>query len=179
MKYYCTKSVFKNSWEEVATAFWHRYPNPFSRHVLSEDTLMRSVVGSVLYSKRLLLKTNRMPKWGERFCNIRHVPVLEESSVDNRLKTLVTYSRNISYTRMMCVEEKCVYRPDPNDANQTVLKREACISSHLRGFAVVVQRFAVERFKHNAANANRGINHVLSKMFPSRVYGRKSFGQTS
>ena len=34
----------RTAWEQVAQAMWRRYPNPFSKHVLSEDTLSRFVV---------------------------------------------------------------------------------------------------------------------------------------
>lgn len=39
----------------------------FSTHVLSEDTWSRQVKNGCLYTKRLLTKTNRVPKWGERY----------------------------------------------------------------------------------------------------------------
>ncbi len=58
-------------WREVAAAIFRRYPNPFATHVLSEDTLHRQVLkqgqGHLLYSRRFITKTNRMPKWGEAF----------------------------------------------------------------------------------------------------------------
>jgi len=58
--------------------------------------------GGQLYSKKLLTKTNAMPRWGERFVpGARFVCVLEESVVDPVNKTLTTYTRNIGYTSIM------------------------------------------------------------------------------
>lgn len=41
--------------------------NVFSQHVLSEDVVSRELREGKLHTKRLLTKTNRVPKWGERF----------------------------------------------------------------------------------------------------------------
>ena len=69
--------------------------------------MVREVVGGRLHSKRLLTKTNRMPKWGERIINARHVNVIEESIVDPKKKELCTYTRNVGLTKVgMCV---CVF----------------------------------------------------------------------
>ena len=50
----------------MAHAIFQRYPNPFARHVLSEDTVYREVInGTTLYTRRFLTKTNKIPKWGK------------------------------------------------------------------------------------------------------------------
>ena len=41
--------------------------------------------------------------------------LVEESVVDPVAKTLTTYTRNITFTRLMVVEEKCVYTVSPNN----------------------------------------------------------------
>lgn len=64
----------------------------------------RKVVNRKLYSKRFLTKTNKLPKWGERFfptSMTRNVFIVEETVVDPRKKTLTTYTRNIGLTTMM------------------------------------------------------------------------------
>lgn len=72
-----------------------------SLHVLSEDTIHRQVLDGKLYSKRLLTKTNRVPKWGERFISKSSVKIIEESIVDPQEKVLTTYTRNLGYTKVM------------------------------------------------------------------------------
>jgi hypothetical protein len=72
-----------------------------SNHVLSEDTIFREIRGNKLFTKRLLTKTNRVPKWGERFVNARTVKIVEESITDPNEKVLITYTRNIGYVRVM------------------------------------------------------------------------------
>lgn len=73
----------------------------FSNHVLSEDTIERSIRDGKLYTKRLLTKTNKLPKWGERLYNVKAVKIVEESICDPVEKTLTTYTRNIAFTKVM------------------------------------------------------------------------------
>ncbi|XP_031627388.1 protein preli-like isoform X2 [Contarinia nasturtii] len=100
-KYYETTTVFNFKWDQVAQGFWNRYPNPHSQHVLTEDTLERSIQDGKLYSKRLLSKTNHVPKWGERFYNAKSVKIVEESICDPNEKILTTYTRNIAFMKVM------------------------------------------------------------------------------
>lgn len=74
----------------------------FSTHVLSEDTLNREIIqGNTLFTRRILTKTNRVPKWGERFVKSTTVAIVEESYVDRKTKILTTYTRNIGLNRIM------------------------------------------------------------------------------
>ncbi len=164
-KFYETSSLFNYSWDQLAKAFWRRYPNPHSGHVLSEDTLCREIRGNELYSKRLLTKTNRLPKWGEHFVKSRETSVVEESLVNPETKTITTYTRNIGYTTIMSVVEKVVYAPDPENPNKTVAKREAWIESNLYGFRRAIESFGVKRFKKNCIKAAEGFNVVLASLY--------------
>lgn len=169
MKFYSSLCLVKFSWDQVAAAFWSRYPNPYSTHVLTEDTVSQVTSGNRLLSKRLLTKTNSMPRWGERFVpGPRYVCVIEESIVDPVNKTLTTYTRNIGYTSLMMVEEKCVYRPSKDNNDWTECQREAWISSSIYGFAYALQAFGMERFKKNASRSLKGFNYVLNSLFPQQ-----------
>lgn len=35
--------MLRAAWHQVAEALWRRYPNPYSKHVLTEDTVSRLV----------------------------------------------------------------------------------------------------------------------------------------
>lgn len=73
----------------------------YSKHVLTEDTIHREIRGGRLFTKRLLSKTNSIPKWAERFITTRHVHIVEESVVDPKNKLLITYTRNLGYAKVM------------------------------------------------------------------------------
>ncbi|KAL8585810.1 hypothetical protein ACOMHN_065160 [Nucella lapillus] len=166
-KFYCGEVVYKWSWDQVAQAFWQRYPNPYSKHVLTEDILAREVQGHCLYTRRLLTKTNAVPRWGERFIpsSARNMCIVEESVVDPLTCTLTTYTRNIAMKNVMSVEEKCVYRTNPTNGQWTLCEKQAWVSSSIFGFASAIQAFGLERFKKNAAKASLGYEHVLERLF--------------
>jgi len=165
-KYYESSSTFPFSWDQLACAYWKRYPNPESSHVLSEDTLKRELCGGILFSRRIMTKTNRVPKWGERFVKTPVVAIVEESRVDPKSKKLTTYTRNIGMSRIMSVTEKVIYTPDPDHPGQTVAKRMAWIDSQVYGFRRPLEAFGLERFKNNATRAASGFTHVLSILYP-------------
>lgn len=166
VKYYESTSIFHFSWDQVAQGFWRRYPNPHSNHVLSEDTVFREVRDNKLFTKRLLTKTNRVPKWGERFVNSRTVKIVEESIVDPKEKIMVTYTRNIGYVRVMSIVEKVVYRVSKENPNWTVAERSAWIDSQVFGFGRAIQAFGLDRFRKNCQQMVGGFNYVLTTMFP-------------
>lgn len=166
VKYYEDSIIFQFNWNQVAQGFWHRYPNPNSTHVLTEDTVSRKVKNGILHTTRLLTKTNRLPKWGERFVSRNIVKIVEESTVDPKTKTLTTYARNLGYAKVMSIVEKVVYRVSEENPNWTVAKRSAWIDSQVFGFSRAIQAFGLDRFKKNCTLMYNGFNFVLAHMFP-------------
>jgi len=165
MKFFQTTSTFDYTWEQVAQAFWLRYPNPESSHVLSEDTIFREVRDGKLYTKKLFTKTNSIPGWCERFVtNGRVVKILEESVVDPKTRQMRTHTRNLGYTSVMGVVERVTYKA--SEDGKTVAVRSATFDSNVYGFARALQAFGVERFKKNCVKAVHGYNFVLNRMFP-------------
>ncbi|CAG9808070.1 unnamed protein product [Chironomus riparius] len=163
-KYYENSTVFHYNMEQIFQGFWQRYPNPYSSHVLSEDTLERQVTREgKLYSKRLITKTNKLPKWGERFFKAKSVCIVEESLIDLKSKTLTTYTRNIGFNKIMNVIEKVVYR---SDGPKTIAYRSAWIDSQVFGFASAIKAFGCERFKKNCQKSALGFNYILGMLFP-------------
>jgi len=151
-----------------------RYPNPFATHVLSEDTLYRELrANGVLYTRRFLTKTNKIPKWGETFLvNFkRMVPLVEESFVDRNNRKIVTYTRNVGLSRFMTAVEKVEYVANPENPDQeTVAIKEAWIESGLYGLRSAVKSFGIERFKDNCRKATDGFNHVLHQLSAQQAY---------
>nr|KAF6349803.1 PRELI domain containing 1 [Myotis myotis] len=153
VKYFLGHSVLRSSWDQVFAAFWQRYPNPYSKHVLTEDIVHREVTpDQKLLSRRLLTKTNRMPRWAERLfpANVAHsVYILEDSIVDPQNQTMTTFTWNINHARLMVVEERCVYCVNSDNSGWTEIHREAWVSSSLFGVSRAVQEFGLARFKSN------------------------------
>ena len=76
-----------------------------SAHVLTEDVIYREVTPSNhLLSRRLLIKTNRLPGWAECVFPAhmaRAVYVLEDSIVDPQTHTLITKTWNLNHNTLM------------------------------------------------------------------------------
>ncbi|XP_007561647.1 PRELI domain containing 1a [Poecilia latipinna] len=175
-KYVCCTGLLKNTWDQVCIAFWQRYPNPYSNHVLTEDIIFREVTPSnCLISRRLLTKTSRAPRWMERYLP-KHMTnsayIIEDSVVDPQKRTMTTLTWNISHARLMSVEERCLYQMNPENGSWTEIKREAWISSSLYGLSRAIQEFGLARFKNSVTKTMKGFEYVLSRMqgeTPSRT----------
>jgi hypothetical protein len=170
-RYYNTEHVHPYSWDQVAEGLFQRYPNPFASHVLSEDTVMREILpGGLLYSRRFLTKTNKVPKWGERWMAgfVRRVPLVEESFVDRQRKTITTYTRNVGLSQFMTATEKVTYKVNPDEPDTTIAVKEAWVESGFYGLRSAIKSFGIERFKNNCEKATDGFNFVLEKLQQQR-----------
>uniref|UniRef100_A0A1A7YF30 PRELI domain containing 1a n=1 Tax=Iconisemion striatum TaxID=60296 RepID=A0A1A7YF30_9TELE len=176
VKYFGCTGVLKHTWDQVCIAFWQRYPNPYSNHVLTEDIIFREVTpNNCLISRRLLTKTNRAPRWMERYLP-KHMAssayIIEDSIVDPQKKTMTTLTWNISHARLMSVEERCWYQINPENGHWTEITREAWISSGVYGLTRAIQEFGLARFKTSITKTMKGFEYVLAKMqgeTPSRT----------
>ena len=96
--------AFPFTWDQVVSCFWVKYPNPFSKHVLSEDVFCRFLTEkNVLITRKLLVKerTFHVPKWAEKFITMKNVYVVEESHCDPENKILTSYTKNFSSNSFM------------------------------------------------------------------------------
>lgn len=174
-KYDETTHIHPFTWDQVAGAFFQRYPNPFATHVLTEDTLHRELRdgGGALYTRRFITKTNPLPKWGEAFVvNMkRYVPLVEESVVDHRSRIVTTYTRNVGLSRFMSAVERVRYMANPDSpADSTLAVKEVWIESGLYGLRSAVKSFGLERFKRNCHRATDGFNHVIAQLAVQQAY---------
>ncbi|XP_066526892.1 PRELI domain-containing protein 1, mitochondrial-like, partial [Hoplias malabaricus] len=139
-----------------------------STHVLTEDVVFREVTAdNCLLSRRLLTKTNRLPRWAERIFpgNLsRSVYIVEDSIVDPKNRRLTTLTWNLNHSKLMMVVERCVFYGERDRPVWTRLTREAWISSGVFGLYRPIQEFGLSRFKSNQTKAMKGLEHALSKL---------------
>ncbi|XP_033940293.1 PRELI domain containing 1b [Pseudochaenichthys georgianus] len=168
VKYFCSNADIRSTWDHVVAAFWQRYPNPFSTHVLTEDVVYREVTADhQLLSRRLLMKTNRLPRWAERIFPSgmsRCVYIIEDSIVDPVNRKLTTYTWNLNHTTLMSVEERCIFQDSAEQPASTQMRREAWISSNVYGVSRPIQEFGLARFKSNQVKAMKGLEYALSNI---------------
>ncbi|XP_035214363.1 PRELI domain-containing protein 1, mitochondrial-like [Stegodyphus dumicola] len=170
MKFFEGENVFQYSWLQVAHVFWYRYPNPFSKHVRTEDILYRKVEEGILHTKRLLTKTVRVSYFGYNI-SIKNEPIIEESFIDPKKQIIKTYTWNVG-TAVARIREECFYKP--KEEKQTVIERKAWIASSKMYFPRIIEGYLIRRFEKNVTKTCKGLEFVLSNMFPSPLLQEKS-----
>ena len=120
MKFYTSTYTYDYSFPAVSLAYFLRYPNPYSTHVLSEDVIDRHFDPETqrLHTTRLHLKQSKIPSWiiallPKNTLGPNRGPngeaqnfVLEKSVVDIREGWMETESQNLQYTGVLKVIEK-------------------------------------------------------------------------
>lgn len=166
MKHHSDVGVYQFSWSNMVTAFWKRYPNPFSTHVLTEDVVDRRVSGNQLITKRLICKTSSLPGWAEKITGkINEVYLIEESVLDLDSKTFTTNTRNISLQNVMTTVENCVYSTSTGNQTVTQCHRNAWFDSKVYGFGGMIASYGLQSYKKNIVKTTNGYTYVLNSMF--------------
>ncbi|UJR21591.1 hypothetical protein I4U23_024673 [Adineta vaga] len=170
VKTFTTQWLYTFPWDQVVSGFWQKFPNPYTGHVLSEDTYYRTVTkDQVLISKRLLAKTNKLPRWGERIFSRGAAStigfIIEESICDLKSKIFTTSTININLKSLMTVEEKCVFHPDKTDESRTICEKTVSAQGELFGFKTTLETFAIQRYKKNQELQSLGLEFILHKLY--------------
>lgn len=158
--------TFGWSWKDLSAAFFMRYPNMNSKHVLSLDTLACHVdmETGCLHTTRLLKKTNSKPKWMERWVGDSQVYILEQTVVDPKRQVLSTVLRNITLQTYMEVIETSVYTADNSSTTpSTLVETTARVTSSLM-IARMVESYGSKRFAKNVCKARAGLESVLEQL---------------
>jgi 4-amino-4-deoxychorismate lyase len=123
MKFFENASSYDYPFPAVTLAFFLRYPNPYSKHVLSTDVIDRYVDPSTkrLHTTRLHLKRSKVPAAMLKFLpaglagpgGAQQSYVVEKSTIDVREGWMETESRNMEWTGILSVIERQTYRRQP------------------------------------------------------------------
>lgn len=126
MKFFENSFNYDYSFPAVSLAYFLRYPNPYSRHVLTTDVIDRHVDPATkrLHTTRLHLKKSKIPSAMLKILpkgiggseNSGQSFILETTVVDVNEGWMHTESRNMEWTGILSVVEKQSYRRiDPKD----------------------------------------------------------------
>jgi len=120
MKVYESKIDYSYTFPAVTLAYFLRYPNPYSRHVLFTDVIERYVDPDTkrLHTTRLHLKKSKVPAGILKFLpkglsgpgGSSQSFVLEKSTIDVREGWMKTESKNMEWTGILSVVEQQDYR---------------------------------------------------------------------
>lgn len=112
VKFYESTFSYDFAWPAVTLAYFLRYPNPYSSHVIASDTLSRYVDPATgkLHTVRLHLKRGKLPAAVARFLpKIKESYILERSTVDMTNQTMETETRNLDWEGVISVIENQTY----------------------------------------------------------------------
>ncbi|KAK5127380.1 hypothetical protein LTR85_006719 [Meristemomyces frigidus] len=169
MKLFSSSHEFNYSWDEVSTCNWRKYCpwNHKSTHVIAVDTLSRSLDPEthILRTERLITCKQTAPQWLKSFLGAGDIShVYEVSYVDRDARKVTMCSQNMTWSELISVQEKVVYRPG-SQAGKTVFEQSAKIIALCGGWQKIkngIEEFSVERFRQNAAKGREGFERVLA-----------------
>ncbi|KAF2704703.1 hypothetical protein K504DRAFT_460971 [Pleomassaria siparia CBS 279.74] len=122
VKFYSSSDTYTYPFTAVTLAYFLRYPNPYSTHVLSTDTIARHYDPTTqrLTTIRLHLKRSKLPSAvlkliprsliGASAGGDTQAYILEKSVVDVKEGWMDTESRNLEWTGVLSVVERQVFR---------------------------------------------------------------------
>uniref|UniRef100_A0A2K6KSN3 PRELI domain containing 3B n=1 Tax=Rhinopithecus bieti TaxID=61621 RepID=A0A2K6KSN3_RHIBE len=137
MKIWTSEHVFDHPWETVTTAAMQKYPNPMNPSVVGVDVLERHIDPSgKLHSHRLL-----STEWG-----------------------LPSIVKSISFTNMVSVDERLIYKPHPQDPDKTVLTQEAIITVKGVSLSSYLEGLMASTISSNASKGREAMEWVIHKL---------------
>lgn len=127
VKFYSCNETYSYPFPAVTLAYFLRYPNPYSTHVLSTDTISRHYDPDLqrLTTIRLHLKRSKLPSavlkllprsfLGASATGDTQSFILEKSVVDLREGWMDTESRNLEWTGVLSVVERQLFKRPVHD----------------------------------------------------------------
>jgi 4-amino-4-deoxychorismate lyase len=122
VKFYSSTDTYSYPFPAVTLAYFLRYPNPYSTHVISTDTISRHFDPETqrLTTIRLHLKRSKLPSavtkllprslLGASATGDTQSYILEKSVVDAKEGWMDTESRNLEWTGVLSVVERQIFR---------------------------------------------------------------------
>ncbi|XP_077043450.1 PRELI domain containing protein 3B isoform X6 [Agelaius phoeniceus] len=154
------------------TAAMRKYPNPMNPSVVGVDVLDRHVDPSgKLHSHRLLSTEWGIPAIVKSLigtCRTRTY-VQEHSVVDPVKKTMELKSCNISFTNLVSVDERLVYKPHPQEPHKTILTQEAIISVKGVSLSSYLEGLMANTISSNAKKRSSGLSSSAPEDVPSLI----------
>ncbi|CAK5075353.1 unnamed protein product [Meloidogyne enterolobii] len=159
--------IFDYTINQVVTIFYNRYPNSFSKHVISEDVISREIKGGKIITRKLIVKRGAgflksVPRWISRQTHVAFMPTLEESIFDVNEGTLITHTRNVSWTNTLDMTETCTYKKLPD--SKSSVKRILSVKANCR-FSNLVEQFLLKLFRKSTNKTLKGYDEKLIERF--------------
>lgn len=180
--YYKNKHTFDYDFETVSLAYFNRYPNPYSTHVKSIDTIEVFVddLGR-LHQVKLIKKSGRLPQFIKPFLGkITTSWIVENTIVDPKTKELTTYNCNLDHRKIIRVEEFNAYKYDfkKGITNSSVTVKFSSGFSHRLGFGLGIkdriENWSKNKFSDNLMRSREGLKIVMDSVKERLISNRMS-----
>ncbi|XP_006892828.1 PREDICTED: protein slowmo homolog 2-like isoform X1 [Elephantulus edwardii] len=167
MKIWTSEHVFNHPWETVTAAAMQKYPNPMNPSVVGVDVLHRRVDPSgKLHSLRLLSTDWGLPSLVRSLTGASRTKtyVREHSVVDPVEKKMELKSTNISFTNVVSVDERLIYKPHPQHPDKTLLTQEAIVTVKGVSLSSYLESLMASSISSNASKGREAIEWVINKL---------------
>lgn len=147
-------TVSRSAWYDVFLASWLKYPSPMRPDILSVDIINKEFDPETgnLHATRLITVEGFVPGWLQGIVPGGTVLyAVEESTINVREKTYIMHTRNLNFTQVLNVTEKCTYTVSDENTDWTRLDQVAGAESCVWGLRSKIERFLVDSFKTNAS----------------------------
>lgn len=173
VKFYTQSYSYDYPLPTVTLAYFLRYPNPFSTHVLSTDVISKSFDAATqrLHITRLHLKRSKLPS-----AVLRLVPrsllgssaqgdsqtyILEHSTVDVKEGWMKTESRNLEWTGVLSVVERQEYNATPTVDGGAFNAKEPGETTSVKTTVTLHSRLG-QHFKRKSSEAEESTGFLRS-----------------
>ena len=173
VKFFNQRHMFEHKWEAVTCAVFLKYPNPFSKHVITADVVERTLdpLTGLLHSTRLLQKVGSMPAWLARLAPAKisnNALILEESVVDAQRGRMTVFTRNLSYQGWLRVEERqeFVRTADGWTLAEVQVKVTGGERSMAMGRLIVgkIEGFSINKLKDQLSKSRQALLYILEQL---------------
>ncbi|KIM47911.1 hypothetical protein M413DRAFT_61446 [Hebeloma cylindrosporum] len=175
MHFFSQAFQYDHPWSHVVIGMWHKYPNSKCTHVVSIDTIDRSIdpQTGIIRTERVLGCKQKAPMWIVKlFGGSEDAFVREISFVDPATQNVTITSVNLSLSQFATCYEQIHYTPA--SATQTSFLQTAEIQARMalwRSAADGLEKWLVQRFEQNAQLGKSGFTDVLRNLWEERDIG--------
>jgi len=157
-----TSHIFQHSFAETSLAYFRKYPCADRPDVLSVDLIKKEFnpETGILKTRRLITMDINVPGWISKIFGISsRVYFLEDAEVNCQAKTVVTTSRNLSFSNLVESIEKCSYSQHENK-KWTLMNQSANVTATgFMAFSSTIEDIMMNTFRNNV---NKG-REVMEK----------------
>ncbi|KAG5219985.1 Adrenoleukodystrophy protein [Salix suchowensis] len=149
-------------WSHVVIGMWHKYPNPHCSHVVTVDTLSRTID-----PKTGIVRTERVLAL---FGGSEDAFVREISFIDPATQRATITSVNLSLSQFATCLEQVQYFP--SSPHRTAFSQTAEVQARLalwRMAADGLEKWLVQRFEQNAQLGKVALSDVLRTLWEERM----------